>query len=240
MPTLSTRTKKSKKTKVIEGGGPLPPKDILHQIAKATYQTNAPKTIGPFALVKETPTLKFYRANDTIVVGIRGTNPTDTSDLKADLTIPFNGLANSARFKKDVADIKSAYSAFHPDEYDYYGVGHSLGGAIMDELIEMGLLDEGVSYNGAVQPKHQSNTKNQRNYHSGDLLYQTMGRSTKNHVVRESKPQSFWERALNALPIAKGLKWLYTKYKNHGLENFEGGRHPLDERVKMLLWHVQK
>ena len=59
----------------------------------------------------------------------------------------------------------------------YYGVAHSLGGSILDELIYSGYLSERISYNPAVDLlKFKTNPRNHRIYNESDILYNIMGR----------------------------------------------------------------
>ena len=125
----------------LTGQGDIPARAILWRIAKASYSANPEQTIDVLTLVSDTPTLKFYKDNNnTIVVGIRGTKPTEMGDLKADGLIGLSSLAISKRYKKDLDDLVEFQKKYSPTEYDYYGVGHSLGGAILDEFIKNGYI----------------------------------------------------------------------------------------------------
>jgi len=101
------------------------------------------------------------------------------NDLKADASIAFNRLEYSQRYKIDKADLKK-FIAKNPGTY--YGTGHSLGGAILDLFIREGMINEGISFNPAIQSRdYQSDSylKNKRIYESCDPLYKTMGRFAK-------------------------------------------------------------
>jgi hypothetical protein len=52
--------------------------------ARAAYSTDPPKEIGQWQLVSQTPTIKCYRNANQILLAIRGTDPSDTRDLKAE------------------------------------------------------------------------------------------------------------------------------------------------------------
>jgi hypothetical protein len=210
---------------MLKGAGAQPARNALHQMAKASYEKNPPREIAGFILDQSYPTLKFYKdeASKTIIVAIRGTNATDTEDLKADASIAINGLENSRRFKKDLDILRSYQYNNSPNKYDYYGVGHSLGGAVMDGFLDMNLLKSGISYNPALQPKNfGKNNRDQRIYADDDLLYKTLGHNDPNAEVRKTK-KGFFSRVVKALApsiIAKP----YEALEAHKLDQFEGGK----------------
>ena len=207
----------------LRGSGPMPPRSELQPIASASYNPPPPQTIGNLKLLEGTGTLVFYKGEpNTIVVGIRGTVPSDTGDLKADASIVIGQLRSSRRFKQDLATLQQFQLKYPPSQWDYYGVGHSLGGAILDEFLKMGLIKKGVSYNPAVQPQTLfSKTNNERIYEKGDPLYQLIGRFTNPEVrdTQSKQPKSF----LSKLPY---LGKAYDYLQSHGLKNFVGGRKP--------------
>jgi hypothetical protein len=206
-------------------GGVVPERNYLQQIADASYKENPPRRIGASRLLQSTPTLKFYLNGNTILVGIRGTKPTDMEDLKADAMIALNDLDKSSRFQKDLATLQQFQSRFPPSSYEYYGIGHSLGGAILDQFITMGLLKNGLSYNPAVQPKDlQKASTNQRIYNENDPLYALMGKQTQGAEVRKAKPASWWENILYKVPYAGTAYKAYQKLQAHQLGNFVGGK----------------
>ena len=225
----------------LSGGGPLPELSILQQIAKASYSTNPPQQIGPFKLRNYTPTLKFYvlpdpedqRYTDTVVVGIRGTNTSDKQDLWADTQLALGKLEQTPRWTKDLADFKSFMSRIrNPNNVDIYGVGHSLGGAVLDMFLKKGLIQQGVSYNPAISlGDAQKDLNNRRIYQDGDPLLAIMGRSAKNVEIRPKKKKEksvgrkIADVASYFLPyigvVTKGMDTLDA----HALDNFIGGTH---------------
>ena len=224
---------------VVAGGGPLPELSILQQIAKASYSTSPPQQIGPFRLRSSTPTLKFYvlpdpedqRYIDTVVVGIRGTNTSDKQDLWADTQLALGKLEETPRWKKDLADFQSFMSRIRdPDSVDIYGVGHSLGGAVLDMFLKKGLIKQGVSYNPAISKGDaQKDLNNRRIYQDGDPLLAIMGRSAKNVEVRPKKvkEQSVGRKIANVASYFIPYVGLVTKGMDtldaHALDNFTGG-----------------
>jgi hypothetical protein len=165
--------------------------------------------------MSHTPTLKFYRGKDnTIIVGIRGT--ADSRDVKADAMLGLNKLEDSARFKEDLRTLEAFQKEHTAGEYDFYGVGHSLGGAILDLFLTKGMIKSGISYNPAIQPLDilRKDIPNHRIYFVDDALYKTMGRFSHNPEVRNrTKWKDF---ALSKIPVVGPLN-------AHLLGRFEGG-----------------
>ena len=213
-----------------KGGGPIPEKNILHQIVSQSYKEKPLQTIGDLTLISYTPTLKFYKDNnDTIVVGIRGTEPTDADDVKADTAITINNLENTNRYEKDLKTIKEFQNEYPNTDYDYYGVGHSLGGAILDLFLKGGYIKKGISYNPAVQPQDFKNTtlENHRIYNESDPLYQIMGLNlSKKPETRQARQKSWWEIAGSFIPYLGVQPALHSYHllQSHKLDQFKGGK----------------
>jgi len=202
----------------------LPDRDILQLMAKAAYSETAPSMIKGWTLVSKTPTLKFYKSGNTIVVAIRGTKPTDKRDIEADAKIALNQLETTPRYRTDLSTLLAFQKQYPPSQFEYYGVGHSLGGAILDAFIKDGWLRTGLSYNPAIQPKNlDAPIPNQRIYQSGDPLYQIFGRFSKDAEVRAPKKMSVYEQLTRKIPYVGSL---FGLYKDHQLDNFEGGAAP--------------
>lgn len=136
----------------------------LPSLAKEAYSSN-PKDVGGYKLVEKTPTLLLYKKGNSYTVSVRGT--ADFRDVKADANIPFNRLNQTDRYKHDLETIKK-FKQKHPGNYT--AVGHSLGGAIVDEFIREGLVTSGTSYNPAVQLGN-IRPENKRIHASGDPLH---------------------------------------------------------------------
>lgn len=231
-PLAGTKRKASQMTDPddeLEGGGAMPDRNLLQQMAEAAYnKTNPPTTLGNYTLQQWTPTLKFYKNNNdnTIIVAIRGTVPTDAGDLKADALIGVGQLGSSNRYQQDLQTLQQFQVRFPFSQYDYYGVGHSLGGAILDRFLRAGLLKSGISYNPAVEPGNfQARLPNQRIYREDDALYQMMGRNVPGVEVRKAPPKKrgFFENL--AAKTSIGAKALAAKdyLSAHVLTNFVGG-----------------
>lgn len=185
----------------------MPDLKTLYQMEAASYnplqsQIAASNT---WQLVQRDQYMATYKNNatKTIIVAIRGTDPKDTNDIAADVGIALGTLKMSDRYKRDIANLTRLHKLFKPTEWWYCGVGHSLGGALLDEFIKAGFLKEGVSFNPAVSKEfYNQPTTNRRIYLSSDPLYNLMGRMTKYHEVRQSTKG----------PLA-----------SHELSNFQGG-----------------
>lgn len=185
-------------------------------IAESAYTGKTRKQVGSFELFYATPTLKFYKDDKIIIVSIRGTQ--DQRDFSSWPNVAFGTLNNSARFQTDLQTLTEVQKSYPQTEYYYVGVGHSLGAAIMDRFIAMGLIKTGLSYNGAVEPQFvKQNSLHRRIYNAADPLYNIVGRFIPGVEVR---PISL------ATGIRSLFSGLYASYKAHMLSNFQGGSIP--------------
>ena len=211
------------------GGGPRPDKSILQAAAQQAYRMPTHEQIGSYKLVEQTPTLRFYvdDAAKTVVVGIRGTQKTDINDLAADVSLALGNLEQSTRFKNDLAALKSFQARYPPSEWDYYGSGHSLGGAILDSFLDLHLLKSGLSYNAAVQPQHlrDASLPIDRIYAENDPLYALakpfLAREPEVRAAKRDLPKNIPTR----LPFVSNL---VDSMQGHRLSQFEGGAHDSD------------
>jgi hypothetical protein len=186
----------------------VPPKSLMVKIADASYEVSPPKEIDGWVLLKATRTLKFYKKGKVILVGIRGT--ADGRDFRADLKIIKSRLDKSARYKQDLEVLTKVYNENSGDTF--YGVGHSLGGAILDLFLQTGMISKGISYNPAVEKPFFNSTKNYRIYMENDPLYNFIGQYTRLGEVRK-QPAVSRNDAVGAVQSVKA----------HLLSNFEGG-----------------
>jgi len=185
-------------------------------MAQSAYTGKTRKQVGSFELFYATPTLKFYKDDKTIIVSIRGTQ--DQRDFSSWPNVAFGTLNNSARFQADLQTLTEVQKSYPQTEYYYVGVGHSLGAAIMDRFIAMGLIKTGLSYNGAVEPQFvKQNPLHRRIYNAADPLYNIVGRFIPGVEVRP----------ISLVTGIRGLfSSLYASYKAHMLSNFKGGKLP--------------
>ena len=188
----------------------VPDLKTCYEIENRSYKRDIPGSLGrlnPYQEIARDEYICAYKNvnNNSVICGVRGTDTKDMGDIAADIKIALGKLNSSDRYKHDVKVIKHLQGYFPPDKWWWVGVGHSLGGAIVDSLIREGLLKEGVSFNPAVQKEeYLQPTTNRRIYLETDPLYLLMGRFTKYHEVRKT----------SGLGVAK----------SHSLDNFQGGK----------------
>lgn len=221
------KPEKVRKEHVVRRAAGKPSNDIIQQIAKQSYKIDNPQQkIEDWDLVSFSPTLKFYKKGNEVVVGIRGTK--DSRDASADLTIAYNGLADTDRFKDDLKVLEQ-FQKQYPD-VEYYGAAHSLGGAILDQFLEMGLIKSGVSYNPAIQPKNftNKNIDNHRIFQEGDPLYALAYPFLKVTPEVRKKPKTLLGKVTSLI----GGPSIPSKYlAEHALDNFKGGMIPELETI---------
>ena len=181
----------------------VPDTKILYKMNEASYSAE-PRGIEPYKRILKTPYLTVYKDERTVIVAVRGTDTKDKKDIMADIAIALGALKSSPRFKNDVEEIRKLKKLPELKNLYWIGTGHSLGSALVDEFLKLGLLSEAVTFNGAVSREfYNVNNKNRRIYLKNDPLYLMMGRNTKYHEVRDTK-----------MDITRA----------HSLKNFEGGR----------------
>jgi len=203
---------------------PIPGK-VLAMAANNAYESDPTQAaLDGYELLKKTDTLTIYKQGRNILVSIRGT--ADKRDAAADLLIPMGALGQSDRFKADFNDLQEFQKQYSPKAFNYLGVGHSLGGAVLDEFLKRKMINAGASFNAAVQPFDVRNEaiKNRRIYDKDDPLYMLMGRFTANPYVIPHRPDLI-ER-LSKIPnlpggaITEAGKFGYNKLRAHKLDNF--------------------
>jgi hypothetical protein len=199
-------------------GGMAPDRKTYLEMVKQSYETSASKNIGSWELVAESPTIKIYKSGNDAVVSIRGTF--DARDVRADSTIAVNSLHLTDRYKEDV-EFVSKFKQQNPD-LKYYGVGHSLGGAILDLFLNQGLVSEGQSYNSAIQPHDfRATLPVHRIFMDGDPLYTLVRLFLKQtpEVIKENS--SIFRKIARLTPIGNVVT-AGDYLKSHGLDQFEG------------------
>jgi hypothetical protein len=199
-------------------GGIAPNRKDYFSLVKQSYEPSAAKKVDNWELVAETPTLKIYRSGNDVVVSIRGTF--DSRDVEADATIAVNSLHLSSRFKDDEKFLIN-FKQQNPN-LKYYGVGHSLGGAILDLFLHKGLISEGQSYNPAIQPHDfRATLPNHRIFMSGDPLYTLVKLFLKQKPEVINDNSSIFRKLARLTPIGN-VATAGEYLKSHGLEQFEG------------------
>jgi len=203
----------------MRGGGSTPTKNILQQMAVAAYDSTPPQNLGEFKLVRQSPTLKFYYDDkkNFMIVAIRGTKITDKHDLIADALAVTGRLRNSYRYNNDLQQIKEVKKLYPKTRF--FGIGHSLGGAILDLLLRSRLLIGGMSYNGFPEPHERGgNPIHHRIYHTGDFIYKLFAKNIPNIELRTTS-EPFWKYLIQySMPVD-----IFTGIDRHLLDRFKGG-----------------
>jgi len=201
-------------------GGEVPEElNFVQQMAKQSYNITDPKeNINGWILKKWTPTMKFWMKGKNVIVGVRGTKTTE--DVMTWGTVPLNTLDTTIVYKRDKAAVQQFQQEYPQNKYTYYAVGHSLGGAIIDNLIRAGLIKEAISYNSAIQTRDiNAGLLNRRIYYGNDPLYRIMGWLDRKSEHREAKNRT-WNDFLYAFTIPGST---LEALSAHNLDNFEGG-----------------
>ena len=191
-------------------------------MAQSAYPGKTQLNIGSYKLVFSTPTLKFYRDGKNIVVSIRGTHEANADDWNANSLALIGQLKSSNRYKSDLKTLLDFQQKYPKTSYHYIGVAHSLGAAILDGFIRAGLLKNGMSYNGLVEPQELGgNPLHHRIYHKNDPLYLAAGKFMPNVEVRTTWEPAWKYLLAHSLPF--GLGSLFTMYDRHRIKTFSGG-----------------
>lgn len=210
---------------------------LLADMERSTYYRDQLSDSKGWDLIFDNEYIRFFQKDDVIIVAIRGTQFTDFKDLIADVRIIGNGVRKSSRFEKDLEILCQFQTTFPPrikpkfecpncpnlsvenlQRYRYYGVAHSLGGAILDKFLEDGLIEAGVSFNPAVERIDlEKDNGNHRIYLSCDPLYNVMGRYITNgnlDIIPLPNSSQIPDSDSGVIEFAKGA------LRCHGIENF--------------------
>lgn len=186
----------------------------LSTIARMGYKTGNEllTNVDGWELFEQTPNLRFYRKDGEMIVAVRGSKTlSDWTDSNTRLFQ--NKVREGQRYKDDRAAIERMLQ-YAPV---MYGVGHSLGGALLDEFIKDGLVKEAVSFNPAVQPENWENEelakKNTRVYYEGDPVYEIMGRYTTGSQVVKARPDDWIVEYATRFPNFKNINSIPTAVK---------------------------
>jgi len=180
----------------------------LSQMVASTYKTDENDIIEGYTLIAKTPTCSFFQSNrkkNIIIIALRGTAFSDYGDISADLGIvrtivsdasTARNVLNSERYRRDVAyikEIKPLITGYlRIANPIYYAVGHSLSGAMIDELLENDIVSSAVSFNPAIERRNFAiPNNNHRVYLECDILYNLLGKFITNgniEVVKKENP----------------------------------------------------
>ena len=178
------------------------------------------ESVAGFTLKAVSNTVFYYekptKTGKDCVFAIRGMLPSNSTDISAVSTLLSNSLSSSARYKKDLHFITGYMNnSIHKGgpTFQPVFVGHSLGGAICDQLLADGVAKKCVTFNPAIQPKDLRNSHNQRYYNSNDFLYLLIGRYASNTHITQS-PLQF---------VNLNMPNLFSLWTSHRLEQFIHG-----------------
>lgn len=166
------------------------------------YKGNTNLEVKHYNLVAKSPTGLIYERPQTKIriYAFRGTqNQEDVSSFPSLMT---NTFSSSKRYQKDRQFVKEHPA---PEGYRTIGGGHSLGGAIVDQLLADGLVQSGISFNPAVELNKINNTGNKRIYNRNDFLYKLIGQFASNTHVVNNDLFSRIESSLRFFDILKSL-----------------------------------
>jgi len=187
------------------------------KIAQAAYAVVPPDQIGPYRLVRSTPTLKFYQSGNQVIIGVRGTK--DARDVASWPLVATSSVRSGARFREDAEILQDFKNDNALEDLDYYAVGHSLAGSIIDIMIRNGDVIAGISFNPAIQLNDlHARLPNKRIYHYDDPLYMLMGRLSTDPTVVVGK-SSWWQRVVSTIPYYGTLYKVYSKLQAHNLRS---------------------
>lgn len=131
-------------------------------------------------------------------------------DIRVVPTLVSNKVATTARYKKDAAFTRKNQP---PQGYCRIAFGHSLGGAIVDQILADGLASSATSYNPAIELSKLNNSGNKRLYNRHDFLYKLIGLHASNVHTINNDAFSKISAGLNFFNIAKS-------YYEHNLSQF--------------------
>jgi hypothetical protein len=191
----------------------MPPLFDLSKMVASTYDPPSEGGIDStpiqgYTLIAKTPTVSFFqvdRKKNIIIIALRGTSFSDVGDITADLGIvksivndasTARNVRNSERYRRDVRYIKEIKPMITGylgvKDPIYYAVGHSLSGAMIDELLEDNLVSSAVSFNPAIERRNFNiPNNNHRVYLECDILYNLLGKFITNgniEVVAKANP----------------------------------------------------
>jgi hypothetical protein len=208
-----------------------PPGPTPEQFKAAAHAAYKPleRTVEGHERIYTSPTVLGFRNTSTgdILVGVRGSHQLeDWTDANSRLVS--GSLPTSERYRQDQEHF-NAVKALDPRARIFLA-GHSLGGAIVDRLLED--TDErviaGRSYNAAYEPhtliaEAFVKGQNHRVYSTADPIYKSVGHLLPNNDTRE--PVS---------DLADGSLLTYP-YRAHQLMSMQGAGGANNERFKQAL-----
>lgn len=197
---------------------------------KNTYEGK--EELPGYTFIASNGNVGVYQKKGARLFALRGMRVSDSADRSAVLSLITNELKDSARYKKDKEFIKKHRIL----GVKQITVGHSLGGAIIDQLIDDGVINRGLSFNPAMQPKDILKTANRRLYNKDDFLYLLVGKYSGNHGLTEVDFNAFegnWFHVLFKLWTAHKIdQFVENKTDEKPLEEGTAGTHSESPKLK--------
>ena len=182
------------------------------------------KPVKGYEIVSQSPTIKIFEkpGTDELIVSARGSK--DLRDWKTNITLPFNGLSSSDRYKEDKAFVTDALEKYGKGK-KVYVTGHSLGGAVAEQLKkDIPEIKTGKTYNPAFQGSDffsHNKSKVKRVYGSGDVLG-LFGRYLPGSEVKKTKKSYANETVSVANPV---IGKVADVVRSHQIENISEAPH---------------
>jgi hypothetical protein len=174
---------------------------------------------GEWKYVDGTPTIRIYSKGRAVVVTLRGA--ASGVDLEACLSIVSHNLESQTRYEEDKKFILQFQSKYPPSDYVYLLTGHSLGGALSDQLMKDGIGVQAITFNPAVQKAFYKSMNHQRIYQSLDPLYRMMGRYCEYNVqVLTTYEPGLKQKVLSATGMLGSV--LADAWGAHAIDSFVG------------------
>ena len=193
-------------------------------LSRSMYDQTKAIELPDFKLIQDDTSLRFYRKedDDVILVGIRGTDVNSWTDLYTWAVIGVSAdLRMTTRFQEDLAKLVAFQRNYPPSQFYYVGTGSSLAGSIADRFLELGLLEEAITYNPSIEKKHllDENILNHRVYLDTDPLFILMGQYSPNTEIRVNPNKT------NYYNPSKEKDYLIKSHSIYPVYNpaFEGG-----------------
>ena len=158
-------------------------------LSASMYNQSKAIELPDFKLIQDDTSIRFYRKDDenVILVGVRGTDFQSWTDFYTWFVIGTRSdLRLTTRFQDDLTKLIAFQRNYPPNQFYYVATGHSLAGSIIDRFLEMGLIEEAITYNPAIEKKHllDGNILNHRVYLDTDPLFILMGQYAPNTEIR--------------------------------------------------------
>jgi hypothetical protein len=158
-------------------------------LSASMYDQSKAIELPDFKMIQDDTSIRFYRKDDenVILVGVRGTDFKSWTDFYTWFVIGTRSdLRLTTRFQDDLGKLIAFQRNYPPSQFYYVATGHSLAGSIIDRFLEMGLIEEAITYNPAIEKKYVLNESilNHRVYLDTDPLFILMGQYAPNTEIR--------------------------------------------------------